>query len=153
MFKNTISRFSLVSLVEGLSLLVLLFVAIPAKYIFLHDGLVELVAPIHGGIFLLYLVFGMTAALQYKWSVKTSLVLLIASIAPFGNFYCEYKIIRPQIKKLEEVNNSQSPTSAENSNKGAQRWLKRIGISSFLFFLIKGLIWLGIFMGLFKGCT
>jgi hypothetical protein len=33
-------------------------------------------------------------------------------------------------------------------------WLKRIGIAGFLFFLIKGLIWLGVFFGLgqFLGC-
>jgi hypothetical protein len=29
-------------------------------------------------------------------------------------------------------------------------WLKRIGILGFLFFLVKGLIWLAIFFGLFE---
>lgn len=29
-------------------------------------------------------------------------------------------------------------------------WLRRIGVAGFLFFLIKGLIWLAVFMGLFK---
>jgi hypothetical protein len=29
-------------------------------------------------------------------------------------------------------------------------WLKRIGVLGFLFFLIKGLIWLAIFFGVFK---
>lgn len=32
----------------------------------------------------------------------------------------------------------------ESSNK----WVKRIGIAGFLFFLIKGLIWLAVFWGL-----
>lgn len=27
-------------------------------------------------------------------------------------------------------------------------WLKRLGLAGFLFFLIKGLVWLAIFMGL-----
>jgi hypothetical protein len=27
-------------------------------------------------------------------------------------------------------------------------WLKRIGVAGFLFFLIKGLVWLAIFLGL-----
>lgn len=30
----------------------------------------------------------------------------------------------------------------------AQTWLKRIGLAGFLFFLIKGLIWLAVFFGL-----
>ncbi len=32
-------------------------------------------------------------------------------------------------------------------------WLKRFGLGAFLFFLIKGLIWLAIFFGLFKYFT
>ena len=30
----------------------------------------------------------------------------------------------------------------------AKRWFKRIGIIGFLFFFIKGLVWLAIFLGL-----
>ncbi len=29
-------------------------------------------------------------------------------------------------------------------------WLRRIGVAGFLFFLIKGLVWLAVFMGLLK---
>ena len=29
-----------------------------------------------------------------------------------------------------------------------KKWLKRLGLAGFLFFFIKGLIWLGIFLGL-----
>jgi len=33
-------------------------------------------------------------------------------------------------------------------------WLKRLGVAGFFFFLIKGLIWLGVFFGVsqFLGC-
>ena len=31
--------------------------------------------------------------------------------------------------------------------KNAARWLKRFGVAGFLFFLIKGLIWLALFIG------
>ncbi len=31
-------------------------------------------------------------------------------------------------------------------------WLKKIGVAGFLFFLIKGLAWIAVFMGLIK-CT
>jgi len=29
----------------------------------------------------------------------------------------------------------------------SKKWLKRFGLAGFLFFLVKGLIWLGIFLG------
>lgn len=32
-------------------------------------------------------------------------------------------------------------------------WVKKMGIGAFLFFLIKGLVWLAIFFGLFKYIT
>jgi hypothetical protein len=33
-------------------------------------------------------------------------------------------------------------------NKNLKPWLKRIGMAGFLFFLIKGLVWIAIFAGL-----
>ena len=38
--------------------------------------------------------------------------------------------------------------------KGIVKWLKRLGLAGFLFFLIKGLIWIAVFYGGLKllGC-
>ena len=38
------------------------------------------------------------------------------------------------------------------NHNGIKTWLKRIGIGGFLFFLIKGLIWIGVFVWL-KQCS
>lgn len=37
--------------------------------------------------------------------------------------------------------------------KGWKTWLRRFGIGGFLFFLIKGLVWLAVIFGGFKACT
>jgi hypothetical protein len=34
-----------------------------------------------------------------------------------------------------------------------RRWLKRFGVAGFLFFLIKGLLWLAAIGGVLKFCT
>jgi hypothetical protein len=39
--------------------------------------------------------------------------------------------------------------SSENPNK-LKAWLKKIGIAGFLFFLIKGIVWIGVFVALGK---
>ncbi len=31
-------------------------------------------------------------------------------------------------------------------------WFRQFGVAGFLFFLIKGLVWLAVFFGLFKAC-
>ena len=36
--------------------------------------------------------------------------------------------------------------------KGWKVWIRRLGIGGFLFFLIKGLVWIAIFLGAFKAC-
>ncbi|MBX2972314.1 MAG: hypothetical protein KF797_04370 [Flavobacteriales bacterium] len=38
---------------------------------------------------------------------------------------------------------------SHNEHTGARKgsWLKRIGLAGFLFFLVKGLVWLAIFAG------
>jgi hypothetical protein len=37
--------------------------------------------------------------------------------------------------------------------KGLKMWLRRIGVAGFMFFFIKGLVWIAVFMGLLKaGC-
>jgi hypothetical protein len=38
-------------------------------------------------------------------------------------------------------------------NKNWRTWLRRIGVSGFIFFLAKGLVWLAIFFGVFKTCA
>jgi hypothetical protein len=50
---------------------------------------------------------------------------------------------------MEEQNIEQSPT--ENKSK-LKLWLKRIGFWGFMFFLVKGLIWVAVFAGLVKAC-
>ena len=41
----------------------------------------------------------------------------------------------------------------ENKPGKFNQWFKRMGIGAFLFFFIKGLVWLAIFFGLFKACN
>jgi len=37
-----------------------------------------------------------------------------------------------------------------SEKRNFKTWLKRLGLAGFLFFLIKGLIWLALFLGLGK---
>lgn len=42
---------------------------------------------------------------------------------------------------------------AEEEKKDKKKWLKRAGIGAFLFFLIKGLLWLVVFFFAAKSCS
>ncbi|WP_295359724.1 DUF3817 domain-containing protein [Arenimonas sp.] len=78
-----LKSFRLLSLVEGLSLLVLLFVAMPAKYQFGHD-FVWPVGMTHGVLWLAYVLASLVVSHLRKWSVGAWLLALLSSVVPFG---------------------------------------------------------------------
>ncbi len=50
---------------------------------------------------------------------------------------------------------SQEPEAPKSGKERMIRWLKRIGVGGFIFFTVKGLIWLAVFYGGFRflGCS
>lgn len=74
---------------EGVSFLLLLFVAMPVKYLGHNPTLVHWLGPIHGGLFLLYLASALAVARILKWRWLTLMLALIASVVPFGPFIFE----------------------------------------------------------------
>jgi integral membrane protein len=75
--------FRVLSLVEGLSLIVLLFIAMPAKYRFGHD-FVWPVGMTHGVLWMAYVLASMLVSHLLRWSVLAWLLALVSSVVPFG---------------------------------------------------------------------
>jgi len=93
-FKTKVGRLRIVALLEGLSLVVLIGVAVPMKYIYQNPSLVKTVGPIHGMLFLLFIVNTISVGIEYHWKFQeTTWKVLIACIIPFGTFYVDYKIL------------------------------------------------------------
>jgi hypothetical protein len=53
---------------------------------------------------------------------------------------------------IEEPQESSSEQVDEKTLK-RKKWLKRVGIAGFLFFLIKGLAWIAVALFAWKGCS
>ena len=77
-------------LIDGLSLLVLLGIAMPLKYIGDLPMAVTIVGPLHGGIFVAYLFSILYAQLRVQWNVGVSLLAILAAFIPFGNFAFDF---------------------------------------------------------------
>lgn len=71
---------------EGVSLLVLLFVAMPLKYVAGYPVAVRIVGSLHGILFLSYLAGVVEIGLERRWSRGRIAVAMVASIVPFGSF-------------------------------------------------------------------
>jgi len=91
---KTIGRLRLTGILEGLSFIILLTVAMPLKYLAGKPEMVSTVGMAHGVLFVLYILFTIQAKFQYPWSWRKMLLLWVASVVPFGTFYADYKVLR-----------------------------------------------------------
>lgn len=78
---------------EGISLILLLLIAMPIKYIFKQDILVKYVGMAHGVLFILYVVLAILVYQKMKWKPKELIFVLFLSLVPFGTFYMEKKYL------------------------------------------------------------
>lgn len=89
-----IQTLRVVGLLEGLSFLLLLFIAMPMKYMFDNPILVKYVGMGHGVLFILFLIVLFAVCEKQKWSITIFLMGLAASILPFGPFIFDRKLKR-----------------------------------------------------------
>ncbi len=92
LFKTKIGLLRILGFLEGVSLLILVFVAVPMKYYYGNHSLSKTLGPVHGALFLLFLLVALLVGLQQKWTYKTGLLVFVACFIPFGTFYLDSKI-------------------------------------------------------------
>ena len=80
------------ALIEGISYLILLFIAMPLKYFFEIPDAVKYFGWIHGLLFLVFFVILVIAAIKYRWSLLRIGIYLIGSVLPFVPFYLDKKL-------------------------------------------------------------
>jgi integral membrane protein len=79
---------------EGVSYILLLFVAVPIKYLLNEALYVKVLGMPHGIFFILYILFSIIAKIKYNWNFRKFLVISIASLVPFGSFYIDKKYLK-----------------------------------------------------------
>lgn len=81
-----------IALLEGLSFLLLLFIAMPLKYMLDKPQMVKIVGMAHGVLFIAYIILVIFIREILKWNFKQTILALVASVLPFGTFYAEKKL-------------------------------------------------------------
>lgn len=95
--KFTLPLFRTVGLLEGISYLVLLIVAMPLKYLADMPLAVTIVGGMHGGLFVAYVALATLMALVYRWPIRRLAYALLASILPTGPFWFDRHLQRLQL--------------------------------------------------------
>ena len=96
---KVLNRFCLVALIEGISYLVLLGIAMPLKYLADMESAVKYPGWAHGVLFVLYIIFLLQAWVTYKWSVGKVALIFLASLLPFAPFIVEKRLKREAAAK------------------------------------------------------
>ncbi|WP_282636780.1 DUF3817 domain-containing protein [Sphingobacterium thalpophilum] len=94
-FITSVGRLRLLAFLEGVSLLVLVFVAVPMKHFFDNPAAVKAIGPVHGTLFLLFIFNALRVGVEERWKFReTTWKVLLACFVPFGTFYIDYSILR-----------------------------------------------------------
>ncbi|WP_186756628.1 DUF3817 domain-containing protein [Echinicola salinicaeni] len=100
---STLKRFRYISMAEGASFLILLFIAMPLKYTMDMPLAVKYVGWAHGILFMVYVYLVFPTRSILNWTFRRTLFALIASVLPFGPFLFDRKI-KNQLKEFEVTN-------------------------------------------------
>jgi len=98
MQNQDVIKFNKINSIEGYSYLLLLFVAMPIKYLFAMPLAVKVVGMIHGVLFVLFCYYLLKAWQEAEWSFKDSTLFFIASLIPFGTFFTKKIIASYEVK-------------------------------------------------------
>ena len=89
-----IKTLRVISYLEGISYILLLFIAVPLKYYGNDPTLVKLLGMPHGLLFVAFVILSLVNSKKYNWDSKKTLAVLISSVIPFGTFYIDRKYLR-----------------------------------------------------------
>jgi len=88
---NSLNRVRILGILEGISFLVLLFIAMPLKYLYGMPIVVRYVGMTHGLLFILYVVLLFQEKDKLNWTWLKFLILFLFSNLPFGFLYVEWR--------------------------------------------------------------
>ncbi len=86
--------FRFVAFLEGLSYILLLFIATPIKYLADDPQYVKMLGMPHGILFMLYIILAFMIKQENTWFKDNFKKVLLASIIPFGTFYLDHKYLK-----------------------------------------------------------
>lgn len=87
--KKTFGWFRKVAIAEGVSFLVLLFIAMPLKYLGHIPIAVTICGGLHGVLFVAFIILAREVKSDYKKDLKWLGKAFLASILPFGTFIAD----------------------------------------------------------------
>ena len=92
--RGALLRFRVLAYVVGVLLVLLVCVGVPLRYLAGIPQVSRTVSPVHGLVFVVYLVALADLARQAGWGLKRVLLLALCGVVPFLSFVVERRVTR-----------------------------------------------------------
>lgn len=102
-FRSSLGRLRAIGMLEGLSFLVLLGIAMPLKYLAGMPEMVSVVGMAHGVLFMLFGLAVVQVAVERRWPLTRVVMALAASVLPFGPFVLDARLLRRELEAEAEA--------------------------------------------------
>lgn len=97
---NALLRYRVISYVVGVGLIVLVLIGVPLKYAGNFDGVVAVVGPLHGFLYVVYLLLTLDLARRIRLNIVVTVLVMAAGTVPFLSFVGErvisHYVLSPQ---------------------------------------------------------
>jgi integral membrane protein len=87
-------RYRVIAWVVGVGLIILVLVGVPLKYAAGQDAVVAVVGPIHGFLYIGYLLASLDLAVRGRWPLRRTVLVMLAGTVPFLSFVAERVVTR-----------------------------------------------------------
>lgn len=90
--KKPVHVLRMMGILDGISLLILIGVAMPLKYMADLPIFVTIFGGLHGFIFIVYVLSILYATVRVRWNILWSILAFAAAFVPLGNFIFDLKL-------------------------------------------------------------
>ena len=94
---SELKRFRLINKIEGISFIILLFIAMPMKYSFGYPMATKIVGMAHGILVFAFIYQIIEAKKEAGFTLKETALYSVLSLIPFGSFYTDKLLAKKMI--------------------------------------------------------
>lgn len=91
---GALRRYRFMAYTVGIGLIILVFVGIPLQYGAHSTGVVKVVGPIHGALYIVYLLAALDLARRARFGLLQLVAMVSAGFVPFVAFIVEHQVVR-----------------------------------------------------------
>jgi integral membrane protein len=90
-------RYRVIAWVVGTGLIVLVCIGVPLKYLADQKAVVAAVGPLHGALYVVYLLITLDLAMRCRWHPVRTVLVMLAGTVPFLSFVAE-RMVTTQVE-------------------------------------------------------